>query len=217
MSSSPIPQEPRWRRLPEERPKQIIEAALEVFAERGLSQARLDDIAKRAGVSKGTIYLYFPNKEELFREVVRSTVVARLERAEQVVALAEGSSREVLTQVLQTMWEFLHTPTFAAIFRLVTAELNDFPDLAAFYAQEVIKRGQRLISGVVARGMDAGEFRRTDPSVAARILTSTFLVHGLWCTHRQLCTHIAGRSDEQVFAELTDFALTALTPRPDAA
>src|SRR6478752_5108877 len=67
--------EPRWRRLPEERPKQILDAALAVFAERGLAAARLEDIAKLAGVSKGTIYLYFANKEELFRGVVRSTVI----------------------------------------------------------------------------------------------------------------------------------------------
>jgi len=217
MTDSAATQEPRWRRLPEERPKQILDAALEEFAQRGLGHARLEDIGKRAGVSKGTIYLYFPNKEELFREVVRTTIVARLEKAEQVVATAEGSARDVMIQTMQTMWEFLHTPTFAAIFRLVTAELNNFPDLASFYAQEVMKRGQRLFTGLIERGMNAGEFRRTDPSVAARILTSTFLVHGLWCTHRQLCSHIEGRSDEQVFAELTDFALTALTPRPGAA
>src|SRR3954469_20195994 len=74
--------EPRWRRLPEERPKQILDAALAVFAERGLSAARLEDIAKRAGVSKGTIYLYFANKEELFRGVVRDTVIAFIERGE---------------------------------------------------------------------------------------------------------------------------------------
>src|SRR6478609_4648585 len=74
--------EPRWRRLPEERPKQILDAALEVFSERGLAAARLEDIAKRAGLSKGTIYLYFPNKEELFREVIRHTIIAQIERAE---------------------------------------------------------------------------------------------------------------------------------------
>src|SRR5215470_6022053 len=78
--------EPRWRRLPEERPKQILDAALAVFAERGLSAARLEDIAKRAGVSKGTIYLYFANKEELFREVVRSTVISNLEEREQLLS-----------------------------------------------------------------------------------------------------------------------------------
>src|SRR5690349_3177810 len=85
MSSSSSPtrpnQEPRWRRLPEDRPGQILTAALEVFGERGLAAARLDDIAKRAGLSKGTIYLYFPNKEELFREMVRAIVVDRLRQA----------------------------------------------------------------------------------------------------------------------------------------
>ena len=72
----------RWRRLPEERPQQILEAAFEVFGEHGLAGARLDDIAKRAGVAKGTIYLYFPNKEALFKEMIRQTVVAHLERSE---------------------------------------------------------------------------------------------------------------------------------------
>src|SRR6478609_2769386 len=91
-SSSPTRpnQEPRWRRLPEDRPRQILTAALEVFGERGLAAARLDDIAKRAGLSKGTIYLYFPNKEELFREVIRNSVVAFIERGEaQIEALAD--------------------------------------------------------------------------------------------------------------------------------
>src|SRR5476651_1052584 len=74
--------QPKWRRRPEHRPQQIIEAALEVFGECGLANARLQDIAERAGVSKGTIYLYFPNKEELFREMVRQTAVAAIEYAE---------------------------------------------------------------------------------------------------------------------------------------
>src|SRR5918911_963685 len=73
---------PRWRRRPEERPQQILDAALTVFGERGLAGARLEDIARRAGVSKGTIYLYFPNKEELFVEMIREKVIANLEREE---------------------------------------------------------------------------------------------------------------------------------------
>src|SRR3954454_6026462 len=76
---------PKWRRCPEDRPEQIIQAALQVFGECGLANARLQDIAERAGVSKGTIYLYFPNKEELFREMIRQTAVAAIERAEQTV------------------------------------------------------------------------------------------------------------------------------------
>src|SRR5438105_3263605 len=94
-------QEPRWRRLPEERPRQILEAALAVFGEHGLAAARLDDIAKRAGVSKGTIYLYFPNKEELFREMVRNTVIRQLETAEHELGAMSGSATEQLEKYMR--------------------------------------------------------------------------------------------------------------------
>ena len=212
-SPSSSAQEPRWRRLPEERPKQILDAALAVFGERGLSNARLDEIAKRAGVSKGTIYLYFPNKEELFREVIRSTIVAQIEIGEQAAANATGTATESLGKIMRGMFAFFRSPTYASIFRLVNAELFNIPDLAVFYAKEVVERQQRLISGVIARGMDSGEFRRGDPTISARMLTSMFLVHGLWCSHRKLCSHIAGRSDEQVLDELLQFGLSAITAR----
>jgi TetR/AcrR family transcriptional regulator len=214
ISPSHSTQEPRWRRLPEERPKQILEAALAVFGERGLSNARLDDIAKRAGVSKGTIYLYFPNKEELFREVIRSTVVVQIEQAELDVANATGTATEALTFIMRGSFEFLRTPTFASIFRLVNAELFNFPDLAEFYANEVVERKQRLIIGILERGIESGEFRPIDPAISARVLTSMFLVHGLWCSHRKLCASIADRSDEEVFNETLQFGLSAITARP---
>src|SRR6478735_2224769 len=110
-SSSPTRpnQEPRWRRLPEDRPRQILTAALEVFGERGLAAARLDDIAKRAGLSKGTIYLYFPNKEELFREMVRTTVISALEEREQRATSATESATEVLTHFMRDYWKFIRS------------------------------------------------------------------------------------------------------------
>src|SRR3954464_3978944 len=106
MTISPSSQEPRWRRLPEERPQQIIEAALTIFGERGLAASRLEDIAKLAGLSKGTIYLYFPNKEELFREVVRSTVVPKLEEREQAYLGAVDAATDVLENFMRTYWKF---------------------------------------------------------------------------------------------------------------
>src|SRR6476646_4957040 len=114
--------EPRWRRLPEERPKQILDAALAVFAERGLASARLDDIAKRAGLSKGTIYLYFPNKEELFREVVRTTVIAAIEQAEAQLATITDP-RQALLLWMEGYWAWLRSPVFPTIHRLVNSEL----------------------------------------------------------------------------------------------
>src|SRR4051812_16515121 len=157
--------EPRWRRLPEERPKQTLDAALAVFGERGLATARLDDIAKRAGLSKGTIYLYFPNKEELFREVIRYTVIEKIEEREQLVMTAPGTATEVLEQYLRTYWTFIRSEQFGPLFRLVHAEIHNFPDLAQFYATEVVARGHRLIAGLLSRGIESGEFRGLDPNV----------------------------------------------------
>ncbi len=214
--TSPHPSEPRWRRLPEERPKQILDAALVEFAERGLASARLDDIAKRAGLSKGTIYLYFPNKEELFREVIRHTVISQIERGERVVADTSRSATDALTAYIRGYWQFLRSPAFAPIYRLVTAELHNFPDLVQFYTDEVIARGLRLISRLLQRGIASGEFRRMDPDVGARMLAAPLMMHAFWCNRRD-CFHLVGdRSDEQVINELTQFYLNAIRRQPAA-
>jgi AcrR family transcriptional regulator len=210
----PLPaQEPRWRRLPEERPRQIIDAALEIFGERGLASARLEDIAKRAGLSKGTIYLYFPNKEELFREVVRQTIVAQIERAEREVAASSTlTATESLVRFVRGYWGFLRTSGFGALFRLVHGELTNFPDLARFYGREVIERALRLITGILERGMQAGEFRRMDPLLAARMLGPIVMIHAVWCNHRDLFKMTANRTDEQVLDEVLSFYLNAMRP-----
>jgi AcrR family transcriptional regulator len=212
MSNAHVPAEPKWRRLPEERPQQILEAALEVFGEHGLSDARLEDIAKRAGVSKGTIYLYFPNKEELFRDVVRTHVVARIERAEHEVEAHPGTAAEQLEHFLRSWWTFLQLPTSGTIYRLVIGELHRFPDLAEFYAKEVVQRALTLLSGFVRRGIDAGEFRDVDPFTTARIMSSMFISHAVWCHKREVFRHITQGPAEQVIEDLIDFIRHALKP-----
>src|ERR671936_3121257 len=171
----PNASEPRWRRAPGERPGQIIEAALEVFGEVGLARARLDDIAKRAGISKGTIYVYFPDKEALFKEVVRKTVISTIERAERT--FTADTATEQLTCYMRGYWQFLRSPAFAVIYRMVIGELRNFPDLARFYSTEVIARGLRLVSGIIQRGIDSGEFRPMSAEVAARGLAGMFIAH----------------------------------------
>ena len=213
MTASPTNQEPRWRRLPEERPRQIVEAAKEIFGEHGLAASRLDDIAKRAGLSKGTIYLYFPNKEELFREMVRQMVVSQIEQGEHELSTMTGSATDALTQFLSGYWRFIRSSQFAPLFRLIHAEIHSFPDLARFYADEVIARVHRLIGSIITRGIDTGEFRRLDPIVAARMITAPFVMHGLWCTHRECFTSVAKGSDEQVLEELIQFTLHAIKAR----
>jgi AcrR family transcriptional regulator len=207
--------EPRWRRLPEERPRQILEAALAIFGERGLACSRLDDIAKRAGLSKGTIYLYFPNKEELFREVVRQTVIAQIECAERELADAASlTATETLVQFVRRYWDFLRSPTFAALFRLVHAELGNYPDLARFYSREVVERTLRLLAGLLERGMANGEFRRMDPAVAARMIGPLLVMHAMWSNHKDIFTSTANKTDEQVLDEVLSFYLHAIGSQP---
>jgi len=211
MAISSSSQEPRWRRLPEERQQQIIDAALTIFGERGRAGARLEDIAKHAGLSKGTIYLYFPNKEELFREVVRHTIVAQIERAERELAAASKQTAwETLVQFVRGYWRFLRSPKFAALFRLINAELSSFPDLVRFYAAEVVERWRRLVTGILERGIENGEFRDVDPEVAARMLSPMLLMHAMWCSHRDLFKATANKTDEQVLDEVLDFYLHAI-------
>ncbi len=207
-------QEPRWRRLPEERPQQILDAALAEFGERGLGAARLEDIAKRAGVSKGTIYLYFANKEELFRGVIRNTVVPQIERSERAVGASRESTSDTLRVFMRTYWTYIRSPQFAPIFRLVMAELHSYPDLARFYADEVVVRGHRLIAGLIKRGIDQGEFREVDPHMAARMLIAPFVLHGVWCPHADLFPWMAGKSDARVLQEMTDFFFAAVAVHP---
>ena len=203
--------EPRWRRLPEERPKQILDAALSVFAERGLAAARLDDIAKLAGLSKGTIYLYFPNKEELFREVVRTSIVAYIARAEEFFE-SERDPVQALLKWMDSYWSWLRSPVFPGIHRLVGSELTNFPDLSAFYATEVIERAQRLVCGMLDRGMDAGVFRRMDPLVAARMLSALFITHALWFHQRQCFKSIKNVPVDLMHTQIRDFFLNAMRP-----
>ena len=200
---------PKWRRCPEDRPGQIIEAALQVFGERGLANARLQDIAAKAGVSKGTIYLYFPNKEELFREMIRRTAIAAIERAEQANTLGTPTSQ--LLAFMKGYWAFVRSPVFITIYRLVLGELHQFPDLAKFYAIEVVARGQKLLSGIIQKGIDAGEFREMDPMIAARMLVALTVMNGIWRDEHTGVPLLAHKSDDEVFRELAEFYIHSIT------
>src|SRR5438876_12339156 len=120
----------RRRRMPEERPGDILDAALEAFVENGFAATRLEDVAQRAGISKGTLYLYFESKEALFKAAVRENVVPILERAERRVNEFEGSSRDLLVEILRTWWTSMHESRITGLPKLVLAESSNFPDAA---------------------------------------------------------------------------------------
>ncbi len=209
--------DPVRRRAPDERPHQILEAALEIFGEYGLVGARLDDIARRAGIAKGTIYLYFPNKEALFREVVRHTIVDRLDRLEVGIrADPDAPAAQQLDGCMAQWWNYLRAEPFRTVYRLVVSELHRFPDLVEFYSTEVLTRGNRLIGGVIARGVARGEFRPVEPYAAARMLSAMFITHSLWMGPNQsFMPTLHELSPDQVFAQLREFAFHALRPTPE--
>jgi AcrR family transcriptional regulator len=169
----------RWRRRKEARPDEILAAALASFAERGFAATRLEDVAARAGISKGTLYLYFDSKEELFKAVVRATLVPNIERVEALAASFEGPSALLLERLLLTIAGVVGS-RLGAIPKLVIAEAGNFPDLARFYLAEVVRRGLGLIGMILRRGIERGEFRPVDVDHAVFCVIAPMLIAALW-------------------------------------
>ncbi len=202
------------RRAPDERPTQIVDAARAIFDEQGLHSARLDDIARRAGIAKGTIYLYFPTKEALFREVVRQTIVTRLEAVRGDLARQpdDRSAVEQLCGVMRGWWDFMRTPETLAVYRLVIGELHRFPELMAFYLDEVVVPSRAIVASIMERGITRGEFRPVDTAAVARTMASMLLGHALWICKPQAAAALGSLTPDQVFDQICDFALHALRP-----
>jgi len=163
-SASPQPDAPAPRcRRKQARPGELIEAALDVFVEHGYAGARLDDIAQRAGVTKGTVYLYFKDKEELFEAVVRETLGSLLRRGHAIANEYEGTSAQLLREVLEGWWrDIVQHDRVSALPKLMIAEAGNFPRLARFYYHIVIEPGRGLLREVLERGVRSGEFRAID-------------------------------------------------------
>ncbi|HEX9294125.1 MAG TPA: TetR/AcrR family transcriptional regulator, partial [Gemmatimonadales bacterium] len=160
---------PRWRRRKSARPEEILQAALEVFTDRGFAATKLEDVARRAGVTKGTIYLYYENKDALFKALVRETIVPVIAKGEALAHSFTGTARDLFEQLIREYFRLVGDTPLSGIPRLMIAEAGNFPELARFYYEEVVTRGHRLMAGVLERGMKAGEFRRVDVAVATKL------------------------------------------------
>ena len=176
----PFDTKPRWERRKEARPQELLEAAIDLFVERGYAATRLEDVARRAGVSKGTLYLYYENKEELFKAVVRSSIVPAIGEAEVSVAEFDGSSADLLRHLIHNWWQRVGATKASGIVKLVTAEADNFPELAKFYQDEVINRGTRMISSMLERGIARGEFRAINVTQTTQVLMAPMLMLVTW-------------------------------------
>jgi AcrR family transcriptional regulator len=172
---------PRTRRK-EARPAELLEAALDTFRAKGFAATRMEDIAARAGVSKGTIYLYYPSKLAIFEALVRANLLPNLDRMEAALAAFPGSAADGLRLVARSLAEVTAQPRLVAVPKLVLAEAGNFPELARFYRHEVVGRGLALVAGIISRGIAAGEFREVDPELAARLFFAPVILAALWQT-----------------------------------
>jgi AcrR family transcriptional regulator len=170
----------RFRRRKDARPGEVIDAALACFAERGFAATKLDDIAAKAGVSKGTVYLYFPSKEELFKAVVRESLLPNIARAETMIEDPAMPAADQLRGLLQFMIGRMASTPVGIIPKLIVTEANNFPDIARFYLDNVVLRGFALVGRVLTRGIERGEFRKVDVPHTTFCVIAPVLLTALW-------------------------------------
>jgi AcrR family transcriptional regulator len=168
------------QRRKDARPSELLDAALALFVEKGFSATRSEEVAARAGVSKGTLYLYFPSKEDLLKAVIRHTLMADVARGAERVAQAHGATSESLVELMTEWWTSVVASPSSAVFKLVITEVRNFPEIGDFYQREVIEPGRQLIGDMVQRGIDRGEFRPVDVDSA---------IHSIVLPMVMLCLH----------------------------
>jgi AcrR family transcriptional regulator len=153
------PLTPARQRRKEARPQELLDAALEVFVERGFAAARTDDVAQRAGVAKGTLYLYYASKDELLKAVIQRYIASEIAAGRDALIAHRGTAAAQLRDVVVPWWQRIVDSPASGVFKLVITEVRNFPDLAAFYTREVIEPGEQVLAGIVQRGIASGEFR----------------------------------------------------------
>lgn len=171
---------PVRQRRKEARPAELLAAALDHFVERGFAATKLDDVAAQAGVSKGTLYLYFGSKEALFQAVIQQGILPVLDEGDALLAGHEGDARSLLQTMLLRWWQLIGETRLAGIPKLMISEAGNFPEVAQYYYENVILRGRELMRQVLLRGIAAGEFRAVDVDSAIDVIFSPLLMLTIW-------------------------------------
>ena len=170
----------RWRRRKEDRPAEILIAALRLFSDKGFALTKLNDVAKEAGVSKGTLYLYFDGKEALFKAVINEFVLPQIAEAEEQAEQYSGSISDLMIE-LQERWQINVLETeLSGISKIMMAEASNFPELAQFYLENVIYRTRSFVTSLISIGIDRGEFISCNPEFAARTFLTPLVFSAVW-------------------------------------
>jgi len=170
----------RRERRKEARPGELLSAALDLFVEKGYAATRVEEVAQRAGVSKGTLFLYFPSKEELFKAVVRENLSGRFAEWSQEFESYQGSTEELVRYCMNSWWDRVGSTKASGIPKLMMGEAGNFPELAKFYQEEVIQPGNDLIKRILQRGVTLGEFRQLDETYGVYTILAPMLFLAMW-------------------------------------
>ncbi len=194
----PVISRPRQRRK-EARPGELIDAALDLFVEKGFSATRIEEVASRAGVSKGTLYLYYASKEDLLKAVISERVSSEILAGAQQVQQYKGSAADLLRDVVSQWWLRILDGPVSGVFKILITEVRSFPEIGDLWLREVINPGERLIGDILQRGIDAGEFRPVDLPTAVH---SLILPMVMLCLHKHTlgaCSHAPHDIDPRRF------------------
>lgn len=171
---------PKHRRRKAARPGEIIDAGLLEFAENGFAGTRLEDVAARAGVVKGTIYRYFKNKEDLFQAAVRARIAGTLDHIETLVDTYPGTTPDLLRLLLNAIYGQVVDSDASVLIRIIIAEGPRFPEIPAYYHREMITKGEALLKKVIARGIERGEFRQTPAAEMPIVVVAPAITAAVW-------------------------------------
>jgi AcrR family transcriptional regulator len=171
---------PKFRRRKADRPGEIVEAALQVFAEKGFAAARLDDVAARAGVSKGGLYLYFDTKEEIFRAVVEQAIAPNLEIARALLSAHPGPFPDLVRSLAAHVGRVVETTAVGGVLKMVVGEARNFPELARIWHERLVGPMLGAFADAIGEAQARGEVRPGDPRAFALQLVSPLLVGVLW-------------------------------------
>jgi TetR/AcrR family transcriptional regulator len=186
-------------RRKQDRPGELLEAALDLFVEKGYAATRVEEVAARAGVSKGTLFLYFPSKEDLFKAVVRASVVEPVTQGAAEVANFQGTCGELLEWMMLQWWYRYGDTKASGISKLVMSEASNFPELAQFYRTEVIEPGHALVRNVLQKGIDQAEFRPVNVELALHSVMTPLLFLVMWKHSMGPCCPSHEQIDPQAF------------------
>ena len=201
-------------RRKEARPGELLQAALELFVEKGYAATRAEEVATRAGVSKGTLFLYFSSIEDLFKAVIQSNLSRHLMAWNQEFEGFEGSSADMLAYGLTSWWTQIGSTLAGGITKLVMSEAQNFPEIADYYQREVIAPGRDLLCRVLARGVASGEFRPMDVSQAVYTLIAPMIFLMMWKHSVGACAPSAQIMDPEEFLQLqVDLLLHGMTSK----